>query len=371
MTTTDVARRDATSAVAIRPGQEMFDDRQTAALAVLGVKDATKADLAVYFHVCQQTGLDPFLKQIYLIARQEKVRDQWVTKQTIQVGIDGFRVIRDRAAKREGIEVEYSRTIWYDSGGGEHKVWLRAEPPAGCEMTVYKDGRPYPAVLTFAEYVQTNRDGKPTGKWRDAPAHQLEKCVEAFALRRAFPQDMAGVRLPEEMGDDDAGPPAAAVRTARGEIVRERPRQPAGPAPATGQPAGHEPAAGPVPTASPGDRTEQGDGSADPTDSRAEPDAAAEPSRPARPSGAAMGKLGKLLTQIPLGDPDAVRAYIEWQTGHSALEQLSRDDVTTLTQHLTSHLSAAEGNTEAAAGRIWEAYHEAIAASGEDGEARG
>lgn len=372
MTTTDVARRDATSAVAIRPGQEMFDDRQTAALAVLGVKDATKADLAVYFHVCQQTGLDPFLKQIYLIARQEKVRDQWVTKQTIQVGIDGFRVIRDRAAKREGIEVEYSRTIWYDSGGGEHKVWLRAEPPAGCEMTVYKDGRPYPAVLTFAEYVQTNRDGKPTGKWRDAPAHQLEKCVEAFALRRAFPQDMAGVHLPEEMGSDDAGPPPAAVRTARAEIVRERPGRPAG---------------------SPGAPAAQGDGSPAPTDSRDEPDAA--PARPgptpaepaaatdstpppataqtaqARPSGAAMGKLGKLLQQIPLGDRAEVRAYIEWQTGHSALEQLSRDDVTTLTQHLTSHLSAAEGNTEAAAGRIWEAYHEAIAASGEDGETDG
>jgi recombination protein RecT len=92
---------------------------------------------------------------------------------------------------------------------------------------------------------------------------------------------------------------------------------------------------------------------------------------PARPSGAAMGKLGKLLTQVPLGDPDAVRAYIEWQTGHSALEQLSRDDVTTLTQHLTSHLSAAEGNAEAAAGRIWEAYREAAAASGEDGERDG
>jgi len=78
---------------------------------------------------------------------------------------------------------------------------------------------------------------------------------------------------------------------------------------------------------------------------------------PARPSGAAMGKLGKLLTQVPLGDPDAVRTYIEWQTGHSALEQLSRDDVTTLTQHLTSHLSAAE-NPEVAAGRIWEAYEQ-------------
>ena len=337
MTTTDVARRDATSAVAIRPGQEMFDDKQTAALAVLGVKDATKADLAVYFHVCRQTGLDPFLRQIYLIARQEKVRDQWVTKQTIQVGIDGFRVIRDRAANRDGVEVEYSRTIWYDHDGGEHKVWLRADPPAGCEMTVYKNGRPYPAVLTYAEYVQT-KNGQPTGKWRDAPAHQLEKCVEAFGLRRAFPQDMAGVHLPEEMGDDDA-PPAASARPARAELVRERAARPA---------------------ASPGAPTAQGDGSPDPTDSRDEPDAA--PARAqGRPTGAAIGKLGKLLQQVPLGDPGAVADYLEWVTGHPCpgLEALTRDDVTTVTQHLGAVLSGTEGDTEAAAGNIWTAYRDA------------
>ena len=49
MTTTDVAVRDG-AALAIQPGQEMWTDKQRAALAVLGIKDATNGDLAVFMH---------------------------------------------------------------------------------------------------------------------------------------------------------------------------------------------------------------------------------------------------------------------------------------------------------------------------------
>jgi recombination protein RecT len=83
---------------------------------------------------------------------------------------------------------------------------------------------------------------------------------------------------------------------------------------------------------------------------------AAEPS--ARPSGSAIGKLGKMLTQIPLGDPGAVGDYLQWVTGHRTLEALSRDDVTTVTQHLTAILSGADGDMEVAAGNIWAAWRE-------------
>ena len=212
--TTDVAVRingqtgQPSTALAIRPGQDVFDDKQRAALAALGIRDASNADLAVYMHYCQKTGLDPFSKQIYMIGRREKRswrdergkwQEEWVTKQTIQVGIEGFRVIRDRAARRDGVTVEYENTVWYDASGGAHRIWLSTDAPAGCEVTVLKDGRRFPAVLTFAEYVQTNSDGRPTGKWGTAPAHQIEKCAEAYALRRAFPHDLGGIYIEEEM----------------------------------------------------------------------------------------------------------------------------------------------------------------------------
>lgn len=191
-----------TAALAIRPGQEMWTDKQKAALGVLGIREASNADLAVFMHYCQKTGLDPFSRQIYLIKRREKVGDQWVDKWTIQVGIDGFRVVRDRVAERLGVTVEYEDTIWFDRNGGEHKIWLLDEPPAGCKVTVLKDGRPFPAVLRFGSYA-ARKNGELTGQWKNQPDHMIEKCAEAFALRRAFPNDLSGVYLEDEMPRQD------------------------------------------------------------------------------------------------------------------------------------------------------------------------
>jgi phage recombination protein Bet len=187
------------AALAIRPGQEMFDSKQRAALSVLGIKDATNADLAVFMHYCQRTLLDPFSKQIYMIPRREKINDQWVTKQTIQTGIDGFRVIRDRVCARLGIEVEYEDTIWYDADGREHTVWLPETPPTACRVVVLKNGKRFPAVLRTAAYMAKDKNGNALAQWRTQPDHQIEKCCEAFALRRAFPNDLGGLYVDEEM----------------------------------------------------------------------------------------------------------------------------------------------------------------------------
>jgi phage recombination protein Bet len=212
------------AALAIRPGQEMWTDKQRAALTALGIKGASNADLAVFMHYCQKTGLDPFSKQIYLIGRRTKVVEyidgrkveNWVDKQTIQVGIDGFRVIRDRVAERHGVTVEYEDTIWYDRDGGEHRVWLREDEPAGCVVTVIKDGHRYPGALRFNSYAARQRDtGELTGQWKTMPDHMIEKCAEAFALRRAFPHDLGGIYLEDEMPQQEPGAPA---------VIRQRGR---------------------------------------------------------------------------------------------------------------------------------------------------
>jgi hypothetical protein len=186
MTVTAIDTHQPSAALAIRPGQEMWTDKQKAALVALGIKGASSADLAVFMHYCQKTGLDPFSKQIYLIGRRTKVVEyidgrkveNWVDKQTIQVGIDGFRVIRDRVAERHGVTVEYEDTIWYDRDGGQHKVWLREDEPAGCVVTVVKDGHRYPGALRFNSYAARTRDtGELTGQWKTMPDHMIEKCL--------------------------------------------------------------------------------------------------------------------------------------------------------------------------------------------------
>ena len=215
------------SAVAIRSGQAEFDDKQKAALVAMGVSaKVTRAELAVFFHQCRQLQLDPFTKQIYFIHRKTREGDKWIEKPTTQIGIDGFRVTRDRIAQERGLAVEYEDTIWYGEDGTSYDVWLWDEPPAACKFVVLVNGRRFPAVLRFNEYCQKNKDGDRLGRWRDGHSHQIEKCAEADALRRAFPNDLSGAILEDAAPlDDPDAPPAGSQRPSAADIRNHRPPQ--------------------------------------------------------------------------------------------------------------------------------------------------
>lgn len=189
------------TAISIRDDQVTFDDLQTKALAHLGVQTANKADVAVFFHTCKLTGLDPFARQIYMIERQGK--------QTIQVGIDGFRLIAQRTTERTNGTLGYGDTEWCDADGNWADVWISKEPPSAARVTVTRNGQPFPAIALWSEYAATKRDGNLTAMWRDRPAGQLAKCAEALALRKAFPQDLSGIFTGDEMAHADRPQPTS------------------------------------------------------------------------------------------------------------------------------------------------------------------
>lgn len=198
-------RQDA--ALAMIPGQTMWTRDQHAALVAMGIPaKATSAELGVFLHTCQRLRLDPFLKQIYLIYRKAKENGVWVEKPTTQIGIDGFRVTRDRVCAERGLLVEYEDTTWYDAEGRAHEVWLWNYPPAACKFVVKVDGRRFPATLNFGEYCQRKQDGDLTAMWQTKSSHQIEKCAEAEGLRKAFPNDLSGVILTDAapLSDPDA-----------------------------------------------------------------------------------------------------------------------------------------------------------------------
>lgn len=180
-----------TKELSIRDDQEEFDSRQVAALQHIGMNNAGPGDLAVFFHQCKRTGLDPFARQIYMIARQGK--------QTIQTGIDGFRLIARRATDRTGGTLGYEDTHWADPNGQWHDVWLWDTPPAAARVTVIRNGMRFPAIARFMEYAGRKRDGQLNQMWSTKPALMLEKCAEALALRKAFPQDLSGLYTSDEM----------------------------------------------------------------------------------------------------------------------------------------------------------------------------
>lgn len=189
--------------------QDTFTQRQLAALTQIGVQDATPADLAVFLHQCQRTGLDPFAKQIYMIARRSKdSRGNYVMKQTIQTGIDGFRLIARRVADRNHEKLEEQDVLWCGDDGEWHDVWLKKVPPTAAKATIIRGDSKFSAVALFSEYCPTRLDrgsGQqvPTGVWGTKPALMIAKCAEALALRKAFPQDLSGVYTSDETSMDD------------------------------------------------------------------------------------------------------------------------------------------------------------------------
>ena len=195
--------------LAIRAEQTEFDERQRSALTALGVENATPSDLGVFFHQAQRTGLDPFSKQIYMIARRTYKNGGWETKQTIQVGIDGLRLVARRAANRMGQALSIGSAVWMCENGQWYEAWPRKlGVPVAAKIRVTVGQGVFDAVANTAEYMPTRLDKssgkmKPTGQWGKMPALMIAKCAEALALRKAFPMDLSGLYTFEEMDQAD------------------------------------------------------------------------------------------------------------------------------------------------------------------------
>lgn len=199
------------SALAVTTDQPFWNATQLAALQQIGVQNASQGDLSVFLNFAQRTGLDPFARQIYMIGRNAKTQNGWTTKWTIQASIDGLRIVAERSGDYAGqVGPEYCGPdgVWRD-------VWTSAEPPVAARVGVLRHGfsAPLYAVAYFEEYVQLSKEGKPTSMWASKPLLMIAKCAEALALRKAFPNDLAGLYTADEMGAAEHHQPAPAAPT--------------------------------------------------------------------------------------------------------------------------------------------------------------
>lgn len=223
------------TALTISDDQSTFTPQQVDVLRHMGVEGASDGDLAVFFHVVKRTGLDPFARQIHMIGRNTKNprTDRWETKYTIQTGIDGFRLIGRRAANASHETISISAPEWAHEDGSWRPIWSsKWGHPVGARVVLHRNGSPFTAVAIFDEYKQTKRDGGLTSMWSQRPAGQIAKCAEALAWRMAFPQDLAGVYVEEEMQQSDRDEAPAAQGSERSGTARLRSAVPTAAAPA-------------------------------------------------------------------------------------------------------------------------------------------
>lgn len=168
--------------------QKFWSDMQLAALKQIGLADAPKAELGVFLHYAQRTGLDPFARQLYMIARGGKY--------TIQASIDGLRIVAQRSGEYAGQVGPY----WCGLDGTWTDVWLETQPPVAAKVGVMRKGfvEPLWAVAKFESYNANS----PI--WKKMPDLMIAKCAEALALRKAFPNDLSGIYTAEEMAQSES-----------------------------------------------------------------------------------------------------------------------------------------------------------------------
>ena len=154
-------------------------------------KDATDDELQLYFFDCKRRGVHPLDKLIHFTKRAGRYTP-----------ITSIDFMRSRAAG-SGAYAGNEDAIFMDTSGPF---------PSLATVTVYRlvggVRCPFTGTARWAEYYPGDQSG---AMWKKMPHTMLGKCAEALALRKGFPEELAGLYAKEEM--DQAGMESAETRT--------------------------------------------------------------------------------------------------------------------------------------------------------------
>lgn len=148
---------------------------------------------------CRARNLDIFKKPVQIVPIYDAKRGGMVD--TVWPGIAELRTTAMRTGSFAGFEdTEYGPMIEEDLGG------LAVRYPEWAQCTVYRlvSGQKMafvgPKTFWIETYATKKRDTKaPNAMWAKRPRGQLEKCAEAAALRRAFPEEIGNEYAAEEV----------------------------------------------------------------------------------------------------------------------------------------------------------------------------
>lgn len=153
--------------------------------------DVTDAEVKFFIELCKARGLNPFLREVYCIKFGSNPASN-------VVGRDAF---NKRATANGSYRGTVSGVIYRDASGEvkerEGAITFDGETLLGGWANVFVEGyvNPIKAVAKFESFN--------TGKnnWQKMPELMIEKVAIVQAQRMAFPEDLAGMYISEEMGD--------------------------------------------------------------------------------------------------------------------------------------------------------------------------
>lgn len=162
---------------------------KTLAQAGIIPRNTPPAQVAVFAEVAKRHGLDPFTKEVHLVG--------YGGNYSVIVGINGLR----GKASDTGLHAGTDAPLFDLQPDGKYHTLATLTAanrlPQTCTVTVYKmmGGQrvPFTATAAHKEFT-TNKN-----KWASMPYQMIMKVAESHALRKAFPRQVSGLYLDEEM----------------------------------------------------------------------------------------------------------------------------------------------------------------------------
>lgn len=157
----------------------------------------TDQEVTFFIHLCKGQGLNPFLKEAYLIKYGDR------QPATMVVSKEAF---MRRAEKNEAYDGNEAGVIVLDQQG--NVLYRRGtfynkntEQLLGGWAEVYKKGISHPIYIdvNIDEYMGKKNDGTPNSTWASKPSTMIRKVALVQALREAFPNDLNQMYTEEEM----------------------------------------------------------------------------------------------------------------------------------------------------------------------------
>ncbi|MER8925830.1 phage recombination protein Bet [Mesorhizobium sp. M0859] len=157
---------------------------------------------------CRKRNLDIFKKPVHIVPMWSSAKKQMV--ETVWPGIAEIRTTASRTGEYAGIDaVEFGpmieRSFSGQTGGNNtDTITKKVRFPEYASVVVYRivagQKCAYHAKVFWEEtYASIGKSEVPNDMWAKRPRGQLDKCVEAAALRKAFPEELGNTYAAEEM----------------------------------------------------------------------------------------------------------------------------------------------------------------------------
>lgn len=181
--------------------------RQAPALSMEMIKQyicpkATDQEAFTFLQLCKAQGLNPFLKEAYLIKYGNE-------NATIITGKDTFTKRADRLPQYDGFKAGIIILVQNSVTYREGSFILEGETLLGGWAEVYRKDRSqsFRNEVSLNEYARKKSDGSLMSNWRTMPATMIRKVALVQSLREAFPDEFGCMYSPEEMPVDASALP--------------------------------------------------------------------------------------------------------------------------------------------------------------------